>query len=281
MNLRSKSSIARAAFALGGCVLSASILFAGAGRTQVKLAPLVVETQAANGQSQGSLEVTNTTNEVFRARVYAEPFTYDRDKGFQSIPTNPNDLTPYLQFSPRELTVPPGTTRRVRLIARIPGNAPDGEYRAVVFTENLVEIKDSTGSNVTLKARVGSTIYVRKGNVSAPSFNVDSAGLNGAQKQLQVLVRNTGQSSGRPGMNWTLKQGDKVIKTGKVEPSGVIAQTERNILLNFPGANGAALAPGTYQLAGELVWGEDNNKSTSPFNVNLTIPTQAATANKY
>jgi hypothetical protein len=276
MNLKSKSAISRAAFALGGCILSASILFAGAGRTQVKLAPLVVETQAGNGQAQGSLEVTNTTNEVFRARVYAEPFTYDRDKGFQSIPTNPNDLTPYLQFSPRELTVPPGTTRRVRLITRIPPNAPDGEYRAVVFTENLVEIKDSTGSNVTLKARVGSTIYVRKGNVSAPSFTVDNASLNGAQKQLQLLVRNTGQSSGRPGVNWTLKQGDKVIKTGKAEATGVIAQTDRNILLNFPGTNGAALSPGTYQLAGELVWGEENNKRTSPFSVNLTIPAQAA-----
>ncbi len=270
-----KMILSGAAARLSGLALSAALLWGTAAQAQVTISPLVIEAEANRGQAQGMINVTNNGSEPFRARVYAEPFTYSRDAGFQTLPSDAHDLTPYLQFSPRELVVPPGVTRRVRLIGRFPPNQASGEYRAVVFTENLNETTNTSNSNVSVITRIGVTVYVRQGEVS-PNLTVESANWNPEQNQIQLLVRNAGQASTRPTVSWTLKQGETVVKTGNLEATGIVAQSDRNFLLNYAPEGQPAPTAGEYQLSGELVWGEGNNKSTVPFSVNLTIP--AATA---
>jgi P pilus assembly chaperone PapD len=271
-----KTWFSGAAAHLSGWVLSTAILWGGATQAQVDISPLVIEVEANRGQSQGIINVSNSSDQPFRARLYAEPFTYSRDAGFQTLASSSNDLTPYLQFSPRELVVPPGVTRRVRLITRLPPKLAAGEYRAVVFTENLEEVTDTSRNNVAIVTRVGVTVYVRQGNVS-PKLVVDSASWNPEQKQIQLLIRNTGQASARPTVNWTLKRQGAVVETGNLEATGIVAQSDRNFLLKYPIEGQTAPAAGEYQLSGELVWGEDKNQSKLPFSVNLTIPA-AATA---
>ncbi|MBE8965499.1 P pilus assembly protein, chaperone PapD [Nostocales cyanobacterium LEGE 12452] len=267
-NWRSLAAVSAGLFAL--------ILFPVAAKAQMSVSPLVIEAKAERGQAQGMITISNTSKTPSRIRIYAQPFTYSRDTGFQTLPSSPSDLTKYLQFSPRELTVKPGEVRRVRLISRLAPNLPDGEYRAVVFNETLSESKDAAGNNVTLVARIGVTFYVRKGNLS-PQLAIDGASFNPEQKQIQILVRNHGQATVLPSLNWTLRQGQTVVKTGQVDTNAVVANSDRNFLLNYPNKNQPALKPGQYQLTGELFWGEDSKKSKLPFNLNITIPTQAAT----
>ncbi|ODH01413.1 P pilus assembly protein, chaperone PapD [Nostoc sp. KVJ20] len=267
-NWRSLAAVSAGLFAL--------ILFPVAAKAQMSVSPLVIEAKAERGQAQGMITISNTSKTPSRIRIYAQPFTYSRDAGFQTLSSSPSDLTKYLQFSPRELTVKPGEVRRVRLISRLAPNLPDGEYRAVVFNETLTESKDAAGNNVTLVARIGVTFYVRKGNLS-PQLAIDSASFNPEQKQIQILVRNNGQATVLPSLNWTLRQGQTVVKTGQVDANAVVANSDRNFLLNYPSKGQPALKPGQYQLSGELFWGEDSKKSKLPFNLNITIPTQAAT----
>ncbi|MDZ7996075.1 MAG: P pilus assembly protein, chaperone PapD [Nostoc sp. EfeVER01] len=270
-NWRSLAAVSAGLFAL--------ILFPVAAKAQMSVSPLVIEAKAERGQAQGMITISNTSKTPSRIRIYAQPFTYSRDTGFQTLSSSPNDLTKYLQFSPRELTVKPGEVRRVRLISRLAPNLPDGEYRAVVFNETLSESKDAAGNNVTLVARIGVTFYVRKGNLS-PQLAIDSASFNPEQKQIQILVRNQGQATVLPSLNWTLRQGQTVIKTGQVDTNAVVANSDRNFLLNYPNKDQPALKPGQYQLSGELFWGEDSKKTKLPFNLNITIPTQTAASNK-
>lgn len=248
--------------------LSAALLCAGAAQAQMSVSPLVIEAQANRGQAQAIINVTNTSNQPFRGRVYAESFTYG-DNGFQILDSSPSDLTPYLQFSPRELTVPPGVQRRIRLITRFPPSLPEGEYRAVVFTETLQETTDSGGNSVALTARIGTTVYVRQGDLS-PNLAVENASWNSEQGQIQVLVQNTGMASARPAVSWTLKQGNGVVETGNLKPTGIVAESERQFLLNYP--NPGQLAAGQYQLTGEFIWAEDDERRTQPFSVDLMIP---------
>lgn len=258
--------------------LSTLLLSPNQASAQVSVSPLVIETKADRGQAQGMLTITNTSNAPSRVRIYAEPFTYNRDTGFQTLPANsPGDLTPYLQFSPREMTIQPGESRRVRLISRLAPNLADGEYRAVVFNETLTDSKDSAGNKVSLVARIGVTFYVRKGNL-ASNLAVDNASFNTQQKQIQLLVHNSGKATVRPSLNWTLRRGETVVKNGQVDANAVVAGSDRQLLLNFPANNEPALAAGAYELSGNLVWGEDNNKL--PFKVNLTIPAQTAVSSK-
>jgi hypothetical protein len=62
-----------------------------------------------------------------------------------------------------------------------------------------------------------------------------------------------------------------VIETGSLKPTGIVAESERQFLLNYP--NPGQLAAGQYQLTGELIWAENDERRTQPFSVDLMIPT--------
>lgn len=271
----------RNALRLSTWALSATLLWGGASLAQVNLSPLKIEVKTNRGQAQGVINITNTSNETFRARVYAESFTYHRDKGFENLPSSPTDLRPYLQFSPRELVVPPGTTRRVRLNARLAPNLPSGEYRAMIFTEPLKQnvTTDRNGNTTKIITRVGSAFFVRKGDVR-PNLAVDSVIWNSEAKKMQLFVRNTGKASAYASVKWTLNQGGTVVKTGETPDTGIVPDGDRNIILNPSKKDELALSPGTYQLSGELIWGEDKDKKNQRFNVNLIVPAQANAGKK-
>jgi P pilus assembly chaperone PapD len=256
---------------LGG-VLAATIALASPAQAQVGLSPLIIEIEAERGQAEGVINVTNNTNEEFRARVYVEPFTYTREDGFETLPSDPNDLTPYLQFSPRELVVPPNTTRRVRFVSRFPPSLAEGEYRAVIFTETLAEAIAADGAQVSLRTRVGATVYVRNGDLS-PELAATTARYSTEDNQVQVLVQNLGQASVRTQIAWELRQGGQVVRSGQSSETSVLAETERFIgVLDFAEGD-APLASGTYELSGELQWLNENRDIVSEaFQANFTIP---------
>ena len=252
-------------------LLPAAFLFNGAAWANLGASPLVIEAQANRGQVQTVITVINSGDTPLRTRVYTEPFTYNRDRGFQIIPSDATYLGSYLQFSPRELIVPPRTSRRVRIVAQLAPNLPNGEYRAVVFTEALNETTpDATGRRVGIITRVGTTVYVRKGD-AAPNLAVDRASFDTQQKHIQLLVKNTGTASVRPMIRWSLKQGNKAVSSGELAAAAIIAQGDRNLSLAVSEKDQAALLPGNYQLTGQLIWGEENTKAV-PFSVNFTLP---------
>ncbi|MFN7524052.1 MAG: hypothetical protein ACK5RD_13075, partial [Aphanizomenon sp.] len=108
-------------------MFSTFLLSENTAKADIAISPLVIETAAKQGQAQGNITVTNGDTKSFRARVYTEPFTYDLETGFKLLDSSPFDLTPYLQFSPRELEVPGTDNRRIRFVARFPPSLPDGE----------------------------------------------------------------------------------------------------------------------------------------------------------
>lgn len=241
-------------------------------QSQIGLSPLIIEVEAQRGQAEGVINITNSTNEEFRARVYVEPFTYSREGGFETLTTDANDLTPYLQFSPRELVVPPNTTRRVRFVSRFPPGLPEQEFRAVIFTENLAEAIASDGAQVSLRTRVGATVYVRNGAL-VPELSASSARFYRDENQVQLLVQNLGQASVRTQVAWELRQGGQVVRSGQSSEASVLAETERFVnVLNFSDGD-APLPAGTYELVGEMQWLDaSQNIVSEPFQTSLTMP---------
>lgn len=97
--------------------LSSIVFIPQTAQAQIRYSPLIIESTAEQGQARGIIEITNGGNQPFRGRIYAEPFTYNRD-GFVSEKSNSQDLTPFLTFSPREVVIAPGQTRRIRLVSQ-------------------------------------------------------------------------------------------------------------------------------------------------------------------
>jgi hypothetical protein len=47
-------------------------------------------------KARGVIDIQTASNNQFRAIIYAEPFTYDRNSGFKTLTSTPTDLRPYL-----------------------------------------------------------------------------------------------------------------------------------------------------------------------------------------
>ena len=263
---------------LSTLAISTIALLPGIAQAQIRYSPLIIESTAEQGQARGIIEISNGGSEEFRGRIYAEPFTYNRD-GFVSEKSNLQDLTPFLTFSPREVVIAPRQTRRIRLVSQFLPSTASGEYRAVIFTEGLEQVQTQGQYSVGIKPRFGITMYVRLGQ-TAPNLTVQSASFNPESKQIVLLVSNKGNASTFPNAIWTLKQGGTTIAKGDSKDFTVIAGKERNILINFLEKD-KKVAAGEYQLTGDLVWGDREKPQKLPFNINVTItPQQAATANK-
>lgn len=244
-------------------------LFAGSARSQIRVEPMVIESTASQGQAQGTIAVTNPSNEAFRARIYAHPFTYNLS-GIEILESAPTDLSPYLIFSPREIVVEPGQTRNIRVVARLLPSMSDGEYRAILYTEKLIETDGST-SNVSIVPRIGTTMYVRQGEVE-PNVAVTEATVDAETAALNLRVTNTGDASFRSQPQWTLSQNDEVVAEGLAPKYTVIAQGERNITIDYQSAGLAELTPGTYTLSGDLLWEIEQTNHSLPFSLDFTFP---------
>ena len=264
----------------GLSVISASICGLAVGftripvRAQVTINPNIVEVEARRGRGQSYLTIINNGEGAFRARIRAIPFTYDRDSGFRGLlESHPEDLTPYLQFTPRELEVEPGTSRRVRLLGRLAPSLPEGEYRSALIVENLQPVitTDSQGNRVQIVQQTAIIVFLHQGDLQ-PDLNVAGAIWNPQTRKITILVQNVGGASARPGLEWRLLQAGTEIDGGTISPQIVLARGDRNLTITYPEGEETP-PPGNYQLQGELVWHEDNyrQQKTESFQIDLMI----------
>ena len=252
-------------FSLGLIANFAAIVPVWAQRFTV--APMVTIVEAKNGSSKGSISVTNNGKELLRMRVYAEDFTYERKQGFKTIGKHDFSAVPYFQFSPRELNIPPGVTRSVRVSTLLPPNLQKGEYRGVLFVENLKE-KDAKQGNenaVVLKARVASIFYISNtGTISDPQ--VSEFILN--DNKLNIVLANKGKQSSYPDINWRIDKNGKEIAKDILKGVLIQSEKEREIELK-PKGQPLSLSSGAYNLSGEVI---TPGKKSSPFSLKITIP---------
>lgn len=257
-------------FCFGSITVSSLFLFQNNAHAQIGASPIVIKSQAVRGRSESVININNSSNEPIRVRVFAAPFTYKREGQFQTLTSSDWDLSSYLQFSPRELTILPKSTRKVRLLALLDPNLPNGEYRAVVFAETLSKNNNINTKNVGMITRVGTTVYIQKGN-QLPLLTVRNSSFNNGQRQLRLLVQNQGSASVHPAVSWELKKNGKVIHKGKTLPATIIAFSERNLLIESLSQTSSLLSPGQYELSGKLVWKQNDKFQDLSFQVPLNI----------
>lgn len=262
------------AFALRPLAFAALVCgaMAAPASAQMSISPMVIEQSTTQGQAQGVITLSNRGETTSRLRVYAEPFTYGRN-GIEIGVESDQDLTPYLLFSPRELVIEPGQTRRIRLVSRLLPSMGDGEFRAIIFTEPLNPLPtDSEGViSVGIITRIGVTLYVRQGGVS-PDLEVLSATARPEDSRIDLLVANMGSASARPALDWSLSQHGNTLASGNQGETTVIAGGDRYLRINYAADQDTPLAPGTYTLSGTLTWRLDGRRESLPFSVPVTLP---------
>lgn len=266
--MNSRVSLASLSTLFGGIILGGAVLTgAGASLAQVGLDPMVIQAEVGRGQAQSVLTVTNPSDRPMRVRLYAEPFTYDRDAGFTSLSEDENDLSPYLQFSPREFVVPAGQRQRVRVVGLLPPSLPESEYRAIIFTEALPEGATDNENTAGIQTRIGSTVYFHQPG-AGPALSVTTASAEPEGNYIALLVSNAGDSTARPKTKWTLRKGSETMATGEGSATTVIEGRDRMLQLPY---DVSSLSAGSYELSGELLWMSGTEQQSQDFSTSFNV----------
>jgi hypothetical protein len=170
--------------------------------------------------------------------------------------------TGLLRYSPRQVTVPPGTSQTVRLLLRKPADLPPGEYRAHLLCRTLPP-EDAVGDVESLKD--GKDLAVRL--VPLPAVSIPVIVRHGDDLRASVRLSGLAFDASAPALSFRLERegGASVYGdlTATFQPAG--AGPERVVLrargvsvyaelpaieqrLALPAENGASLAHGRLRL---------------------------------
>jgi hypothetical protein len=238
------------------------------------LSPMVTISTTKGGKSRGSINVTNNAQEPVRMRVFAESFAYDRSKGFVSTPKDDRSAVPYLNFSPREMVIPPGVTRNIRVAVTLPPSLPNQEYRAAVFVEELkskdIQANNSPASNqrVSIKIRVASVFFFGKGSDNVANIQARTAIWNAIDKKAAVVLENTGKQTARPEVSWRIEKNGQIVVKDVINGVIIQADNSREIVLQTNGKS-PDLTRGEYRIVGDIV---NNGQKPIAFSLPLIVP---------
>jgi hypothetical protein len=253
---------------VAGIVFASAAFAAPSQRSSFSISPMVNILDLRNGQAKGVININNKGQSPLRLRIYTENFTYERSQGYVTTDNHPQSAINYLQFSPRELVVPPGVTRNVRVGTSLPSNLPDGEYRAAIFVEDLKEQDVSTssdGQRISLQTRVASVFYFNKG-LTTSDLTMAAATWLSPNKELLMLLSNKGKKTSYPVINWRLEKDGKVAAQDRILGILLQSQTEREFPLKL---SSAKLASGNYAFVGEI---QETDRKPIPFNIKVAVP---------
>lgn len=192
-------------FGLAVAPLAAGLLLAAApavpsqGGGGVSVAPMMVILDT-RGRPQG-FDVVNFGDRAATFRLDPLYAVIDADgvQRFEPAADQPGSAAGFLRWAPRQLEVPPGATRTVRLSARPPVDLPPGEYRLHLRVTNIGPVPDQPGPagergigvSINLQVAQAVRVLVRHG-VGPGSARLDAVDLQGAEAgpQLKFMLTN-------------------------------------------------------------------------------------------
>jgi len=169
-----------------------------------------------------------------------------------------------LRYSPRQITLQPGTAQTVRVMLRKPGELAEGEYRSHLQFDKLPEVEGkasvenqggNTGIGVVMNALVGASVpvIVRHGTIDArvklTGLALDKDEAQGAQLTLQFEREGSSSVYGDVSVTFTPQSG-KPHNLAKV--GGIAVYTPNHVrkaTLPLQVPAGVALSGGTIEVS--------------------------------
>lgn len=160
--------------------------------------------------------VVNNSNEPIRLKVYT---------GKDSDTESKDYLGEWVRVFPRTLSIEGQSERRVKFSVRPPKDIQNGEYKGLIFIEELPEVVDGK-SSLTLAGRHGLTVYGTKGKVDYSGLTVSDIkfeNVGNSKIEIAVTVANKSEYSIKPEVliNYLDKRG-KVVSESKIKGSRVL-----------------------------------------------------------
>jgi P pilus assembly chaperone PapD len=193
--------------------------------------------------------VSNNSGEPLRLRISTAFLEPDAKGELKPRPGSPYDLGPWMVINPRRVNLAPSEKRVVRFTVRPPAGLAPGEYRTVVFFEELPPRpedvgQEGSGVRIQILTRLGVTVYGSIGKPAAElSFTGPSVSAGPEGVQFKATAGNAGNAHATLDILATLLGADGA-EQGHAEERLVLQRgQQRPLVLAVPRP-----APGAYRL---------------------------------
>ncbi len=161
----------------------------------------------------GTIVVVNSGQKTVRYRLDLVDMQMSSDGQLQRLQTS-NSAAPYIRLSPREITLAPGGSQKVRILSTTPGDSPAGEYRSHL---EFIPIRRNTGMtpsqpgsalkiNLDVSIVVTIPLFLHTGRVySAASLSDASFKVSAAGSSVRFKLGREGNESLRGDLNISFK----------------------------------------------------------------------------
>lgn len=221
----------------------------------------------AKKSRSNSIKITNLSDKPVEMKAYVRNWVMDENNRLKDAPSNEQSLDQWVVFTPSRFTIPPRGTQSVRFAIRPKVKPSGGEYRAVIYLEEVAS-KVHESEKIETIGRVGVVLYGYAGDVkrvgTVNSVNIDTKpsltkAVFDISNQGSAYVRMGGQyaiwrAANYPGAKTTqpiagagnqkAKLPANVIQVGKIELPPVLPSNRRQLILPLA----ENLPPGNYVL---------------------------------
>ena len=150
---------------------------------------------------------------------------------FDKAGSTPRSATPWMLYSPVELTVKPGQTHPIRVTISVPKDAPPGDHLAVLFVEERpADLKKRTNAKqLMFHFRLAAVFYIMvppfttKGSLTGLRAQVSERGL-----EVVPTLKNEGNTHARPYQSFQVldSNGNVVLEQQPTESFPVLGGLE-------------------------------------------------------
>lgn len=256
---------------IAAAVMSASILGSSAGMAFAQssvaagtsVAPPIYELMATPGETVS--KIVNVRNDSTQSQTYkmvVQGFTSSNETGGLSfLPASSADLSGWMNVNPDEFTLPPGQSRDVSVVIKVPGSAAPGGHYATVFAQTA----GASDAVARIGSMVGSSFLVRVGGRVVESADVvefstpQSRVIPGQMIGFTVRTKNTGNTHIRPQGTIEIFNGDIKVDEIAVNPEGLTVLP--GAVRKFNAESNKTLPAGRYRAQMTLVYGSGQTVS--------------------
>ncbi len=188
-------------YLLSFCFCCLFCVFQGAevAHGSLSISPAFLEISLDRGRPSGQFVISNTGDNTVRYRIQASHFTFGADGSFQVIPPDENSLSEWIKFNPRELSLPPKSSQRVRFVIIPRGQLRDQLYWGAMELEslqpNISRGEDQHGRSMTLAVipAIVVPIFASHGDLKY-DFEIKDLKVHKTEQALtfETMVHNTG-----------------------------------------------------------------------------------------
>jgi P pilus assembly chaperone PapD len=250
---------------------------------EVNVTPPRIDLNITRQTRSNSIKITNFSDKPAEMKAYVRNWIMDEKNQLQDSPSNEQSLDQWIVFTPSRFTIPPRGTQTIRFAIRPKVKLNPGEYRAVIYLEEIPTNNQNSEIIETL-GRLGVVVYGNAGEIKRVG-TVNSVTVDAKRNAIKAVfdISNKGNAHIRMGGQYAIWRADNypgakatqpingagnpkaklpanVVQAGTIELPPVLPNNRRQLVLPLIGK----LPPGNYVL--------DINANLSEMAVDTGIP---------